>query len=74
MYEMAFFLGYPLTFIFYMSFSYFWPPDGLRIEENLPGFTTDSNAIESIYGIAAEIIRKDSSIMTKKLRDESDNA
>lgn len=31
-----------------MSFNYFWPPEGLGIEENLPGFTADGDAIEGI--------------------------
>lgn len=72
---MMFFLGYPLAFIFYITFNYFWPPEGLGIEENLPGFTADGDAIEATDGIAAETSCKDLSVITeKKAWNESNNA
>lgn len=56
-YQMTFFVGYPLTLIVFLLISKFYPPEGLGIKENLPGFEEDSSA--SVAVIEGEAVSKE---------------
>lgn len=54
MYQMTFFIGYPLAGGLYIVINRIFPPEGLGIAEELPGYGEDISSGTVIEGIAAD--------------------
>lgn len=40
-YQMSFFVGYPLAVLLFVGLTKIWPPTGLGVEVALPGYESD---------------------------------
>lgn len=40
-YQMSFFVGYPLAVLLFVGVTKIWPPSGLGVEVALPGYESD---------------------------------
>lgn len=76
MYQMTFFIGYPLSTILYIIFSKIWPPPGLGIAEELDSYDRELSPAETVIeGVPEDpmiekVILKEDIIRTKS-EDES---
>lgn len=55
MYQMTFFIGYPFAGCLYIAINKIFPPSGLGISEELPGYGADISSSEIVIdGVAAD--------------------
>lgn len=66
MYQMTFFIGYPLGLIFYVAICNIWPPSSVGIQENLPEIDESDVASTSIINGNPAIVDDKDAVITIK--------